>query len=317
MIPMLLLLLGLAAPPAQADGVSVRVHVDPPAMWVADRVTYTIQIACPAGMDIVAEDLDRSKLTLDGLDLVSADVHRQQEGSAVRYTFNYVVTTYRVDVATPEIGALRVRYFRTRPGQRPQDAAPAGTITVPSAAIAFRSLLADEQTAYQVRDSSAIPPRWLPYRLLGPVGIALVLIAIVPAGLAVIRAVYAARRLRHAERRPSARRARQAARETLEAIRAIDAGDPRARRGAFTRLESLVREHLAASAGPEFAALTADEIRAAGPNGHPDLGWERVISVLESCEVARFAPLDAHPSAEDWRRALNDAGAIVGAPDGR
>ncbi len=317
MIP-LLLLLTLAAPQtAAADSVTVNVHVDPPAMWVADRVTYTIEITCPAGVDIVVEDLDRAKLPLNGLDLLSAEMHRRQEGGAVRYTFDYVVTTYRVDVATPGIGALKVRYFLTRPGQRAQDAAPAGTITVPATTIPFRSLLPDDQTASQVREGSAIQPRWLPYRLLGTVGIGLILVSIVPAALLVARAARAGRR-RRTQPRPSARRARQAAREALDAIRSTDASDPRARREAFTRLEALVRDHLAMMVGPDFAALTADEMRSTPTNGHSHVAWERVVSVLESCEVARFAALDTHPSVEDWRKAVDDAGVIVGAaPDGR
>jgi len=319
MIPALLLLLTLAVPQgATGDAVTVDVHVDPPAMWVADRVTYTVDITCPAGVDIVVEDLDRSKLSLNGLDLLSVDTHKRQEGRAVRYTFDYVVTTYRVDITAPGVGALKVRYFLTRPGQRAQDAAPAGTITIPATTIPFRSLLPDDPTNSQVREGGPIPPRWLPYRVLGTVGIGLILVSIVPAMLLLVRAARAARRRRRTVHRPSARRARQAAREALEAMSGADASDPRARREAFTRLEALVRAHLAATVGPEYAALTADEIRAAPANGHSHVAWERVVSVLDSCEIARFAGLDTRPSAEDWRRALDDAGVIVGvAPDSR
>ena len=319
MIPTLLLLLTLATPQAPTpDAVTAEVHVDPPAMWVADRVTYSVEITCPAGVDIVVEDLDRSRLTLNGLDLLSAETHRQQEGKAVRYTFDYVVTTYRVDMASPGIGALKVRYFLTRPGQRAEDAAPSGTITIPATTIPFRSLLPDDQTASQVREGGAIPPRWLPYRILGTVGIGLILISIVPAVLLVGRAVRAAQRRRRTVRRPSARRARQAAREALEAISNADASEIRARRQAFTQLEALVRNHLATAIGPEYAALTADEVRTTPANGHSQIAWERVASVLESCEVARFAGLDTRPSADDWRQALDDAGVIVGAaPDSR
>ena len=318
MIPTLLLLLALAAPQAAPADLTATVHVDPPAMWIADRVTYTVEITCPAGVDIVVDDLDRSRLQLNGLDLLDTRTRRQQEGTALRYTFEYVLTTYRVDVAEPGVGAVKVRYFLTRPGQRAQDAAPAGTITIPPTAIPFRSLLPDDQTASQVREGDAIPQRWLPYRLLGPVGIGLILVSIVPAALLLVRAAHAARGRRRTERRPSARRARQAAREALGAIRAVDASDPIARREGFTRLEALVRGHLAASVGPEFAALTADEIRAMPVNGHSHVAWERVTSVLESCEVARFAGLDTRPSAEDWRQALDDAGVVMGAaPDSR
>jgi hypothetical protein len=319
MMPLIALLLMLAAPqPALPEGVGVSVHVDPPAMWVADRVTYTVEIACPPGVDIVADDLDRSRLALNGLDLLSADTQRRQEGGAVRYVFEYVLTTYRVDVASPSVGPVKVRYFLARPGQRAQDAAPAGTITVPATTIPFRSLLPDDQTASQVREGGAIPPRWWPYRALGVVGIGLILISIVPAALLVGKTVHAARRRRKAERRPSARRARQAMRDAFDGIRAADASDVRARREGLARLEALVRGHLATAVGPELAALTADEIRAMPANGHSHITWDRVTSLLESCEIARFAGLETRPSADEWRQALDDAAVLVGAaPDGR
>jgi len=316
---LILLLLTLAAPqPALSEPVGVSVHVNPPAMWVADRVTYTVEIACPPGVDIVADDLDRSRLPLNGLDLLSADTQRRQEGGGVRYVFQYVLTTYRVDVASPSVGPVKVRYFLSRRGQRAQDAAPAGTITVPATAIPFRSLLPDDQTASQVREGGAIPPRWLPYRTLGPVGIGLILISIVPAAMLVAKTVHAAGRRRRAERRPSARRARQATRQAFGAVSAADASDVRARREGLARLEALVRGHLVTAVGPELAALTADEIRAMPPNGHSHIPWARVTSLLESCEIARFAGLETRPSADEWRQALDDAAVIVGAaPDGR
>jgi hypothetical protein len=316
---LLLLFLAFAPPqPTTADGVTAQVRVDPPAMWVADRVTYTIDIMCPAGVDIVVEDLDRSKLTLNGLDLLSAETRREEEGKAVRYSFQYLVTTYRVDLTAPGIGPLKVRYFLTRPGQRAQDAAPAGTITIPATTIPFRSLLPDDPSNAQVREGGAIPARWTPYRVMRTVGLALILLSVVPAVLMVARVLRAVQRRRRSERRPSARRTRQAEREALEAIRLADASDPDARREAFTRLESLVRGHLAAAAGPEFSALTAEEIRVMPANGHPAVAWDRVATVLETCEVARFAGVAAHPSVDDWRQALDDAAVIVGAaPDGR
>jgi hypothetical protein len=322
MTPILVLILTLAASQPAAvpstGGIVVNTRVDPPAMWVADRVTYTVDVSCPPGVDIVVEDLDRSRLSLNGLDLVFADTQRRQEGAAVRYVFQYVVTTYRVDVAAPGIGALKVRYFLSRPGQRAQDAAPAGSITVPPVTIPFRSLLPDDPTGSEMREGGAIPPRWVPYRLLGIAGLGLVLISIVPALVLLVRVANGIRRRRRAERRPSTRRARQIARETLATIAAGDASNPQARREGFTRLEALVRGHLSDTVGPEYAALTADEIRSMPANGYPNVAWERVTALLASCEIARFAGLHAGPSPEDWRRALDDAAVIVGTvPDGR
>ena len=115
-------------------GLTVTARVDRPAIWIADRLTYTVEIVCPRGLDILTEDLGRDRLKLTGLDLVGSDNSRREEDGVTRYRFEYVLTTYRVDVATPTIGSFPVRYYLTRAGQRPEEAALAGSLTVPAVA---------------------------------------------------------------------------------------------------------------------------------------------------------------------------------------
>ena len=105
--------------------------MDRPAIWVADRLTYTVEIACPRGYDVLAGDLARDKLKLTGLEVVSADSSRREEAGVTRYRFDYVLTTLPRRRGDAEIGSFPVRYYLARAGQRPEEAAPAGSIAVP------------------------------------------------------------------------------------------------------------------------------------------------------------------------------------------
>jgi hypothetical protein len=309
---------GSAAVPAPSaaapEGLTVTAGVDRPAMWVADRLTYTVEIVCPRGVDILVGDLGRDKLKLTGLDVVSADTRRREDGDVTRYAFDYVLTTYRVDVATPLIGSFPVRYYLTRPGQRPEEAAPAGSVIVPPVAVAFRSLLPDDQAIYDVRDAQPVPPRWLPYRLLGVVGIGLILLSATPAAFLLIRLAQGAReRRRTAARRPSSRKERQTARAAFDDVRATDAADADARRAGFARLDALVRQHLSDVCGMAASAMTPEEIEIALEPCVTRIPVEIVGSILASCELARYGSPDLQPSLDTWHQAVGQADQVLSA----
>jgi hypothetical protein len=299
--------LGASGVQAQPAKPTVTARVDRPAIWIADRVMYTVEIACPRGLDILVEDLGRDRLKLTGLDIVSSNTTRHQDGDLARYVADYVLTTYRVDVPAPSIGSFAVRYYATRPGQRPEEAAPEGSILVPEVAVAFRSLLPDDQPVYEARQPPGVPARWIGYRVLEPVGIGLILAAVAPVGLLMIKLVRGARARRLRAGPPSARRARQTARVELDAIRATDPADPDARRAAFARLDSLVRRHVAETCGAETQGLTPGEIAAAIGACAERIPLELVMSILSACELARYAPRDLQPSAEVWHETLGEA----------
>jgi hypothetical protein len=298
------------------EGFTVTARVDPPAIFVADRLTYTVEIACPRGFDILVADLGRDRLKLTGLEVVSADSSRHEEAGVTRYTFAYVLTTYRVDIATPAIGSFPVRYYLTRPGQRPEEAAPAGSLAVPPVAVAFRSLLPDDQAIYDVRDGQSVPPRWLPYRLLEPVGIALIIIAIVPVVLLLVGLAEGARARRRAAAPRSSRHSRQAARAALDEMRAADAADADARREGFARLDGLVRQHLSEVCGVAAAGMTPEEIDAALEPCAARIPVALVTSVLAACELARYASPELQPSIDTWRETIGQAEQILSARAG-
>ena len=292
---------------APEPGVTVTARVDRPAIWVADRVTYTIELVCPRGFDIVLEDLGRDRLKLTGLDVVSANTARRQEGDLTRYTADYVLTTYRVDAPELSIGSFPVRYYATRPGQRPEEAAPAGSVLVPAVSVALRSLLPDGQLEYEPRDPPRVPDRWIGYRIMEPLGIGLILVSLAPVAFLLLRLVRGVRARRRRAARPSSRHIRQVARAAFDEIRAVDAGHPEARRDGFTRLDGLVRQHIEAVCGVPVAGLTPEEIVAAIEPYGTRVPRELVTSILGASELARYAAADLQPDGDVWRQTVGQA----------
>lgn len=307
------LMIGFGAAPgaaAQTPAVAVRVSVDRTAVWVADRIAYTIEIACKRGVDIVTDDLSREKLTLEGLEVVSSESSTESaRDAATIHRFGYVLTTYRVDVPALTIAPLTVRYYVKRSGRQPEETAPAGVVRVPGAVIAFRSLLLDEQDVSGLRADRSALPRPVLFEVLEPVGIGLVLASIAPVMFAAAAAVGRRRR-----RRPlrSVRAVRHEERTSMDAVRTIDVSTIDGRREAFTRLNVLVREHLRDVCGVPAPGLTPVEIALALSARDARVGVELVTSVLTACELARYAPPHAAPSADACRDAIAQVEQIIG-----
>ena len=277
-------------------------------MWVADRVTYTIEITCARGVDVLADDLSRDRLKTGGLDVIGGDMARRSASAgATIYQFQYVLTTYRTDVPALTIAPLTVRYAVTRAGQRLEDAAPAGEVHVPGATIAFRSVLPDDQDLSGIRSEK--PPHATPWlAALEPVGIGLIIVSIVPALSAAAAFV---RRSRRPRVHRSVRAARHQERASLEEVRRMDVGTVDGRRDVFTELDTLVREHLREVCGVPGASLTPHEVPFALARSGTKVPAELVASVLATCELARYAPPHAMPSAEACRDAVNSVEQIV------
>jgi hypothetical protein len=294
---------------AQPRDVEVRASLDRTAVWVADKVTYTVTLAFGKGVDILADDLAKDKLHLDGLEVERSDSERSVDrDDKTTYTFRYVLTTHRVDVPELKIAPLTVRYYVKRPGQRLGDAAPAGEVVVPAAVVAFRSALPDGQETYEIRDGRGARPRPMRYGLLQPVGIGLALIAIVPAALAIVAVVH-----RRAAPRPkrSARQMRHEEHASLEALEAMDVSSPAGRREAFDRMNTLVRDHLQQVASVGAAGLTPSEIEAALSSRPARIPLELVRDVLSTCDVARYAPPDLLPSVDECRTMIERVTRVV------
>jgi hypothetical protein len=298
-----------AAAQAPQPDVTVRASVDRPAVFVGDRVTYTIELTCKRGVDILADDVSRDKLKVDGLDVIDAATDRRSASDgSTHYRLDYVLTTYRIDQATRKIAPLRVRYAVRRAGQRREDASSAGEVQVPGATIAFRSLLPDEEAPSAIRADAPPGARRPLFATLGSIGLGLIVVSVVPALLGVAAV---ARRARRPRIRRSARAVRQAERLSLEHVRAMEIETIEGRRAALTQLDGLVREHLTEVCGVPGASVTPAEVPAALANGRGTVSADLVASVLATCERARFAPPQAMPSADACREAIESWSASV------
>ena len=298
-----------AAQPPQSD-VTVRTSLDRTAMWVADRVTYTIEITCTRGVDVLAADLSRDKLKTEGLEVIAGDTARRSApGDATIYQFQYVLTTYRTDVATLNIAPLSVRYAMTRAGQRAEDAASAGEVQVPGAIIAFRSVLPDDPDPAGIRSDKPAQARQMRFAALQPIGVGLIIVSIVPALFAIAAFV---RRTRRPRVRRSARVVRHEERASLDALAQADVETVEGRREVFTALDALVREHLRAVCGVSGVGLTPREVPFALTTEATKVPAELIASVLEACELGRYAPPHAMPSADACRATVKSARDIVG-----
>jgi hypothetical protein len=298
-----------AAQPLPPGDVTVRTSLDRTAMWVADRVTYTIEITCKRGVDLLADDLSRDKLKTEGLEVIGGETARRSApDDTTIYQFHYVLTTYRIDLPTLSIAPLTVRYAVKRAGQRLEDAAPAGEAQVPGATLAFRSVLPDDRDLSGIRSEKPPHARPMRFAALQPIGIGLIIVSIVPALLAIAALVRRARRPR--VRRP-ARLVRHQERASLEEVRRMDVDTVEGRRAVFTGLDALVREHLSEVCGVPGASLTPHEVPFALATTRTKVPAELVASVLATCELARYAPPHAIPSAEECRQAVDQVEQVI------
>jgi hypothetical protein len=310
LVLLVLVLLPRAAAAAPEPPVQVRSWVDRTAAWVADRVTFTVEIKCAPGTDILLDDLAKEKLRLNGLEIVSNDASVTTDANdRTTHLLRYVMTTYRVDTPMLTIEPVSVRYYARRPGQRLQDIAPAGETTVPGAVVSFRSTLPDNQPTYALRDTRVAARRHPLFVRAESLGLALVVMSLAPA--AVIGAAALRRRTRGRTGKTSARQARAAQRAALERLRTLDVATEEERRRAYDEISAAVRQHVAARAGVPATALTATEIEEALAHAKGRVSREEVSALLANCDEARYAPPDALPPPQACREALDTAQRVL------
>lgn len=300
----------VAAAQTQAPPVQVSSSVDRTAIWVADRVTYAIDLVCAPGVDVLLDDLAKEKLHLNGLEVVSNDESSTTDASGeTRHRLRYVLTTYRVDVPALSIEPLSIRFYQRKPGQRLQDLAPAGDVRIPGAAISFRSTLPDAQQSYEIRDTKTPERRPWYFADARQFGLAAVIVSLVPAAL--ILAGFVRNRTRATAAQRSKRRAKADHRAALERLKLLDVATEEDRRRAYDEISTAVREHVASHSHVQATALTSSELETALASGGGRIPRETVTSLLAGCDQARYAPASALPSAQSCRDAVETAEQIL------
>ena len=117
---------------------------------------------------------------------MAVNPERTDANDRIIHRIAYTLVTYRVDVTAIHVASVPVRYYARGRGGRPGDAAPAGEINVPPLSVAVGSTVPVIEQAIALRQPAGVRPAPAALRLAQPVGLGLVLLAIVPAAFSVL-----------------------------------------------------------------------------------------------------------------------------------
>ena len=297
-----------AQPKIPTGPVLVRTWTSQTAAYVGDRITYVIELACAPGVEILPDDLAPERMKLEGLEVVDTASERDASaGERVVQRMRYTLVTYSIDAPSLGIAPLPVRYSVRQPGQKGEDALPAGEVTVPALTLGWRSTLPASGTVVDIRDSRQ--PRPLPARIryARPIGLALLAVAAAPVGIWVAGLLHRAHRARPKRpRRPSAR----ARREALDALKNRDVSSAAALREAYAGLDAWIREQLQYRPGfAAAAALTPAEIASRVPAATDRYAADQLERLLMECERAKYAP--EAPAEPRWPAVVDEAAELT------
>lgn len=300
-----------AAAPAGTADIRVRTWTDRTAAWVGDIVTYHVELTLAPNVDVLLDDLSRDKVKANGFDILGTDeapAAVAPNGTTTR-RFTYTMATY--DIGTPTLGVpdFTVRYYARRRGQRLEDATPAGQITVPGASVAFRSTLPEDLKEVQARDYAGAETLPSALAFVRPVGLGLLLVSVFPVALWLLS--FAAH-LKPLVARWSRRTTRTDARSALEELKTADLSTDARLVEAYSRLETIVRGHVAGVTGLAAAALTPQEIGARLENARSRMPAGPVRELLAECEQARYGTARHRPARDRFETALAAAAEVVG-----
>lgn len=287
--------------------VEIRTWVSQTAAYLGDHVTYVVELRCAPQVDILTDDLVPEQLTLDGLEVLETASERDESvADRVVHRMRYTLASYAVDADALTIAAIPVRYSVRRPGQRAEEALPAGEVVVPPLTLGLRSTIPPSDTAVAIRDQRTAQPLPRRVRYANAIGLVLVALAIAPValwGADLARRVHRARPRRRRRVTPQERRA------ALDELRGLDVSSEAARRDAYARLDAWLREHVQLSSGIPAAALTPPEIQRAAPDARRVPWLEQIERVLVECERAKYAA--DPPPADRWPALVDEAAELT------
>lgn len=291
--------------------VLVKTNISQTALWVGDPLIYTIEITCPPGTDILADDISRERLRLTGLEISDANQQREtRPDGTIVHRAQFHLASFVTDGSPVRIDAQTIRYYVHTAGQRVEALVPSDEVELPAVDVAMRSTLPDARPG-SIRD--ARPIRTLPsgVRFLMPAGVAAVMLSLAPVAVGLVAALARMRKPRRAGR--SRWRSRRVHRRTLETIRGIDASaDADARRDAFGQLNMLIRDYLTDLNIPALG-LTSKEIEKRIESRTKRLPAGDVAAVLSDCERALYGGPDELPGPDVMSAALEKTNEFLSA----
>ena len=87
------------APAPRPAGPAVRVstHVDRTAVWVGDIVNYVVEFRAAPNVEILTDDLNADRLTIEGLEVLDVSTERDESiADTVIHRVRYRLVTYQV-----------------------------------------------------------------------------------------------------------------------------------------------------------------------------------------------------------------------------
>jgi hypothetical protein len=308
-IVLLLAMLAFAGPaagqPSAAD-VTVRATVDRTAVWVGDRVRYTLEFRCSGDLDVLPDDLTKERLPIRGGEVLDVETTQEETAEGTVRRTRYTLVTYAVDTTEMAVDAFPVRYFSRRTVGADTQARPTGQLTVPRTVVAIRSTLPDSGRLPELREPALPRPAPRYVSSARRVGLTLIALAIVPVALVVLDIAGRLRRLRAGAPRRQTRRQHATA---MEELTALHPDSQEERIAAFQRLDQVVREHLQLVGRIPAPALTPDEIGRTLESRTDPAEAQSIATLLETCERARYAPEPIR--ADDWSAAIAAAESVV------
>jgi hypothetical protein len=289
--------------PGHTAPVTIATSLDRTAVWLGEPFTFTVDVSCPPGTDILAADVSRDRLRPTGLEITQAAQTRSVDNDGtIRYRTRFTLVSYVTDGTAVGLEPQPVRYYAHTAGQSPETLVPAAELAIAPVTVAVRSTLPDANVSW-LRDSA--PAATLPAALtyLAPVGTALVVLSFIPlvaGGVSVVR-------YRAPQRSVRAPRNTSRQREWLDELRRIDAtGDAADRHLAFSKLNDLIRDRLTDLELPA-RGLTADELAPLLDERAPRLAGLDLGSILRDCERALYGGPAQMPPAGGLRPAIDSA----------
>ncbi|MGE3518293.1 MAG: hypothetical protein AB7J63_05025 [Vicinamibacterales bacterium] len=283
--------------------------VDRTAVWLGEPLVYTVDITCPPGTDILADDLSRDRLRPTGLEVVDAlQTRTVDDDGTIRYRSQVTLVSYTIGDVPARLEPQSIRYYVHTAGQATDTLVPADEIALAPVSVAVRSVIPDNSITWirDVRPVAAMPAL---FEWFVPVGVLIGAVSVAPLGWAAFGLVR-----RHLPAQP-ARVGTSATtyRTRIEEARVQGAtGDIEGRLAAFATLSGVIRERLT-DLGLNGASLTPDEIAAALATKAPALAGLELPSILRLCERALYGGADHVPLASDVPAAADTAEQLLAA----
>jgi len=281
--------------------IAVSTHVDKTAVWVGDRLRYTVRVLHDPEIEFVLDNLTKENVNLKPFVVRDISVRQSTFGANKKIMeITFLVTAYETGQAELRIPSFPLYFFTRVPGvQRSQETA-AESIPVPLTKIGLRSTLtADNVRPRESKDFWQFSSqRWMFSLALGLAGMAFL-------GVRAANRFWAWSHKENPRRRRIPRRARH--RMLQDFIRKAQSNGTESAEEQvqfYKELSRFLREYLGELLETDAGSLTPDEIETFLKERGRDGLSAPVKTILERCEQVLYTQR-GFESARNWREEVH------------